>query len=464
MAESGNQPTLPATFAPGDVKDPEQRIGQLIANRYRLTRLLGCGGMGEVYLAEHITLRHPVAIKYMRPSIAADPQQASRFMREAHALSLLRHPHIVAIHDFGASSNELYLVMEFLDGKPLSSWLAGLPSLPPLEMVGELMDQALDALEAAHQGGIVHRDIKPENLFLSFHESKPILKLVDFGLAHIDEAVDRVGKLTSSGMIAGTPLYMSPEQCRSLSVGPSADLYSLGCVLTELLQGAPPFTASSPAELMAQHMFLPIPPLQRPAGSPPVPTALEKYRVELLQKSAAKRPQSASEARRRLREALHPAAEEALSAARQNALEDRHARLPRWEHASSPPTSAAPVQGSHIGWLSLSTPLASPSDLALGLAAQGLHLAPLQSAAALLSAPMMDALVLDAGTEEKKAAEVLAQLQSTPLAKRSLVCIASPDLPQINRLIAAGATDVLPAPITPDGLARKLQRIIRKKR
>jgi hypothetical protein len=114
--DSGDNPTLPAAFSQEDTLEPEQRTGQVIAGRYRLTRLIGRGGMGEVYLAEHIMLRSLVAIKYMRPSLAANPQNSSRFMREAQALSLLRHPHIVAVHDFGASSNDFYLVMEFLDG------------------------------------------------------------------------------------------------------------------------------------------------------------------------------------------------------------------------------------------------------------------------------------------------------------------------------------------------------------
>lgn len=465
MDEAGNKATLPATFSPQDTQEPEQRIGQIIANRYRLTRLLGRGGMGEVYLAEHVTLRHPVAVKYMRPSLAVDPQQSSRFMREAHALSLLRHPNIVAIHDFGATGNDLYLVMEFLDGKPLSSWLEELPQLPPIDQVLELLDQTLDALELAHNGGIIHRDIKPDNLFLLSHEDRLTVKLVDFGLAHIDEDVDRVGKLTSTGMIAGTPLYMSPEQCRSLAVGPSADLYSVGCMLTEMLQGLPPFTAASPAELMAQHMFLPVPPLRRPEGSPLVPAMLEKLRLELLQKSIVKRPASAAEVRRRIRE-IRQAEPEALSS-RHGALNDRSARIPRWGVAPSvPPPSAAPSAGGRVGWLTLATPLASPHELTLGLATQGIHLTPLASEAHLASseAADLDALVLDAGAEEHRATELLTQLQKSPLGRRILVCIHAPNLPLVNRLIAAGAADVVPAPITQEGLARKLQRALRRKR
>jgi serine/threonine-protein kinase len=469
MTDTGEQPTLPAVSAVEE-EEPEQRSGQLIAGRYRVVELLGRGGMGEVYLAEHVLLRHRVAIKYMRPALAADPQHSSRFMREAHALSMLRHPHIVAIHDFGASSSDFYLVMEYLDGKPFSSWLEGLPALPPLPLVGVLMDQALDALDFAHNHGIIHRDIKPDNLFLSFHDGQPILKLVDFGLAHIDESVDRVGKLTSTGMIAGTPRYMSPEQCRSLAVGPPADLYSLGCVLTELLQGEPPFAASSPAELLAQHMFLPVPPLRRDPGLPAVPAALEKLRLDLLQKTADKRPASAAEARRLLREALDPSRDEG----RQSAPVDRSARIPRWESPSTPPApassaAAVPGQEERIGWLSLTrTPLASPDDLALGLATQNLRLLSLPGAADLLApppgAPALAAVVLDAGNDEAAAAAFLEKLRAAPLAKRVLVCIHTPDLPLVNRLIAAGAADVMLAPVTPEGLARKLQRILRRKR
>ncbi|MCS6900112.1 MAG: serine/threonine-protein kinase [Myxococcales bacterium] len=467
MTNIGEQPTLPTV--PMESEELEHRSGQLIAGRYRVVKMLGRGGMGEVYLAEHVLLRHPVAVKYMRPALAADPQHSSRFMREACALSMLRHPHIVAIHDFGASSSDLYLVMEFLDGQPLSSWLEGLPVLPPIPLVGALLDQALDALDFAHRHGIVHRDIKPDNLFLAFHDGQPLLKLVDFGLVHIDESVDRVGKLTSTGMIAGTPRYMSPEQCRSLAVGPSADLYSLGCILTELLQGEPPFVASSPAELLAQHMFLPVPPLRRPPGLPAVPAALEKLRLDLLQKSPDKRPASAAEARRLLQEALDPSREEV----RQLLAVDRSARIPRWEAlAQSTLPSAAPVVPAgeqRIGWLSLTAvPLASPDELALGLATQGLHLALLPGAAELLApppgAPPLAAVVIDAGNDEPAATSLLEQLRATPLARRALVCIHTPDLPLVNRLIAAGAADVLLAPITPEDLARKLQRVLRRKR
>jgi serine/threonine-protein kinase len=466
MTDTGEQPTLP-TASVAEEQEPEQRSGQLIAGRYRVVSILGRGGMGEVYLAEHVLLRHPVAIKYMRPALAADPQHSSRFMREAHALSMLRHPHIVAIHDFGASSSDFYLVMEYLDGKPLSSWLEGLRELPPIPLVGVLMDQALDALDFAHNHGIIHRDIKPDNLFLSFHDGQPILKLVDFGLAHIDESVDRVGKLTSTGMIAGTPRYMSPEQCRSLAVGPPADLYSLGCVLTELLQGEPPFAASSPAELLAQHMFLPVPPLRRPPGLPAVPAALEKLRLDLLQKTAAKRPTSAAEARRLLREALDPSREEG----RQISAVDRAARIPQWESPAtpSPAVPAASAGEERVGWLSLTAaPLASPDELALGLATQGLRLVTFPRPTDLLSsppgAPSLAAVVLDAGNDEPAAASFLEKLRATPLARRALVCIHTPDLPLVNRLIAAGAADVMLAPITPEGLARKLQRILRRKR
>ncbi|RYE84561.1 MAG: serine/threonine protein kinase, partial [Myxococcales bacterium] len=247
--------TQPVVVNPVDRLDPGDRVGSTIGGRYRLLRVLGQGGMGTVYEAEHVSLAKRLAVKTMRPGMAADPHQASRFMREAQALALLHHPHIVEVFDFGSADGELFLVMELLPGRPLSAWLAALPTSPPIALVASLLDQALDAIEMAHRSGIIHRDLKPDNLFLSDAPGGLRLTLVDFGLAHVDEAIDRVGKLTSTGMIAGTPLYMSPEQCRSLSVSPSSDLYSLGCILTEMLQGTPPFDATSSAELMAQHMF-----------------------------------------------------------------------------------------------------------------------------------------------------------------------------------------------------------------
>jgi CheY-like chemotaxis protein len=194
--------------------------------------------------------------------------------------------------------------------------------------------------------------------------------------------------------------------------------------------------------------------------------------MDLLSKSASKRPASAAEARQRLREALLTDADP-LSAARQGALEDRSARIPRWDQApaSAGPRSAAPTSaaGGRVGWLGLTpAPLASPEELTLGLATQNIHLAPLRGAADLLSASPdalpLDALVLDAGTDEAAAVAFLEQLRAHPLGKRTLVCVHTPDLPSVNRLIAAGAADVMLAPITPEGLARKLQRVLRRKR
>jgi eukaryotic-like serine/threonine-protein kinase len=210
-------------------------------------------------------------------------------------------------------------------------------------------------------------------------------------------------------------------------------------------------------------MFLPVPALKRPADLPPVPPLLERLRVELLSKQAKQRPASAAEVRRRLREALDPARGEALLPGRKgDAVSDRAARLPSWEEA---PKAAPPTQvGGRVGWLSLAAPpAASAGELALGLAAQQIHLQALDSPEAAGHEPL-DALVIDAGGEAARATALLGKLAASPLGKRVLVCLRSPDMPTINQMIAAGAADVLPYPVTPEGLARRLQRMLRRRR
>jgi len=302
-----DDPTRASPFAFTGPADPEARVGLVLRGRFRLTRLLGKGGMGCVYQALDEELNRNVAIKMMKASLTATPNSPGRFYREAQALSLLQHRNIVEVFDFGIARGEPFLVMEYLEGVPLSSWMTDRRP-PPLGQVASFLDQSLDALQVAHEAGIIHRDIKPDNLFLllPFDGPRPWFKVLDFGLAHIDAAIDQVGKITSTGTVAGTPSYMSPEQCRSLSVTPASDLYSLGCVLTELLQGKPPFEAPCAAELMTLQMFEPVPPLARPTGEPPVPPLLDELRRELLAKRPERRPASAAEARRLLREAMAP--------------------------------------------------------------------------------------------------------------------------------------------------------------
>ena len=266
--------------------------GKVLANKYELQTRLGVGGMGEVYRATHLTLGVEVAVKIMHPQVAIIDEYTRRFRREAHAASLLHHRNVVRVTDFGEEQGLLYLVMELLRGESGAQWLHRSMIPPPLEEVAHVLSQVLDAFEAAHSAGIVHRDLKPENVFLAIEDDgKRIVKVVDFGLAHVDDYRDSGPTLTRQDIVSGTPEYMSPEQCRSLAVGASTDIYAIGCLLTEMLQLQPPFVGNA-VEVMTQQMFVPAPPLRRASTVPPVPPLLERLRLSLLAKHPEQRPQS----------------------------------------------------------------------------------------------------------------------------------------------------------------------------
>lgn len=273
-------------------------IGDVIDAKYRIIRLLGRGGMGAVYLAEHIALKRPVALKLMGEALRANEQYVRRFEREAKATFGLEHRNIVRVYDYGQEPAP-YLVMEWIEGETLKERLNQMQEPPPLAWVRHVMAQIFEALDAAHSNGIVHRDLKPENILLRADANSvaaPVLKVVDFGMARIADVADGEPTLTKLDFVAGTPAYMSPEQCRSLVVGPASDLYAAGCILTELLQLSPPFRSGSPAELMSQQMFAPPPQLLRPPAAQPVPPALERLRKALLAKHLHQRPASAAQA------------------------------------------------------------------------------------------------------------------------------------------------------------------------
>ncbi len=254
--------------------------------------------MGAVYLAEHLALGKPVALKLIGDALRANEQYVRRFEREAKATYGLEHRNIVRVYDYGREPAP-YLVMEWIDGETLKEHLNQLRQPPALTWVRHVMEQLFMALDAAHSNGIVHRDLKPENILLRNDPSSvsnPLMKVVDFGMARISELVDGEPTLTNVDFVAGTPAYMSPEQCRSLVVGPASDLYAAGCILTEMLQLSPPFRSGSPVELMSQQMFAPPPQLTRPSNAPVVPPALEKLRRALLAKHLHQRPASAIQA------------------------------------------------------------------------------------------------------------------------------------------------------------------------
>ncbi|MEU9572708.1 protein kinase [Streptomyces massasporeus] len=254
----------------------------LLAGRYRLDVEIGRGGMGEVWRAYDETLARAVALKLLLPQ-DTDATATSRFRLEAQTAGRLNHPNVVGVLDFGEYDNRLYLVMELVEGDSLAGVLTGSGALPAAQ-VADLAAQASAGLAAAHGQGIVHRDVKPANLLL---DTNGTLKIGDFGIARFLD--DPGAALTATGQIVGTGLYLAPERALGKQAGPASDMYSLGCVLYQLLSGRPPFQADTAVALLHQHLdSAPVPP--RELGVAGLPPAFENYLLGLLAKQPEDRP------------------------------------------------------------------------------------------------------------------------------------------------------------------------------
>jgi serine/threonine-protein kinase len=214
----------------------DELIGSIVADRYRVVSRVGTGGMGEVFLAEHVRIKRKCALKVMRRSMITDSTAVMRFNREAENASQISHPNVAAVYDFGETANGLiYLAMEFVDGEPLSDTLARERALTPVR-VSEIVRQAADALSVAHQVGILHRDLKPDNIMLSpTRTGTDLVKIVDFGIARVIGS--EAQSVTSTGIAVGTPDFMSPEQFAGEKLDQRSDIYSLALVAFNLLSG-----------------------------------------------------------------------------------------------------------------------------------------------------------------------------------------------------------------------------------
>lgn len=438
---------------------PATAVGTTLAGKYRLTRLLGQGGMGSVWAAEQVDLGVQVAVKLMHPHVAAQAEYVERFRREARAALILSHPNIVRLIDFGQHEQTFFLVMELINGQALDEWLAHCAELPALSLLVPICVDILDGLDAAHRHGIVHRDLKPENVILSRDaQDRQVAKVVDFGLAHVEDPTKDQPTLTRKDMVAGTPAYMSPEQSRSLAVGPSTDLYAFGCLLTELLQGRPPFEAPSAIETISQHLFMPPPPLDRPPQAEPVPPLLERLRLELLSKHPHQRPADALTTRARLLEAVDPDASAVRLPSRKEEMPGgaRAERVPAWNSAATAEISgAATSPAGRVSIVARAGSLLADPGLATGLTAQGLSV----SHARVIEPTNADVIVYDGASTDEAIAALSAMVGTTPV----LIVLQVLDTSAMRRLIEAGAADVLAAPVAPDVLARKLKRILRKR-
>jgi len=280
-------------------------LGQTLGS-YSILERLGAGAMGEVYLGEHRHLKRRVAIKLLAKELMSRPELLERFFMEARATSVIAHPGIVQIFDCEVDADgRPYIVMEYLSGETLGRELARRQGPLPVARAIRLARGIAEALEAAHEKGIIHRDLKPDNVFVS-PEPAATVKVVDFGIAKL------VGELraaslhqTHSGTIMGTPLYMSPEQCRgSGNLDYRTDLYSLGCVFFEMLAGRPPFVEEGMGELLVAHLRGTPPAVE--SLNPEVPAVVAALVTQLLSKEPSDRPLSMQEVAERLSATIAP--------------------------------------------------------------------------------------------------------------------------------------------------------------
>ena len=228
-------------------------VGSVLADRYHIVRRIGEGGMGQVYLAEHVKMRRRSAVKVLHQGMVNDPDAIARFNREASNASQIQHPNVAAIYDFGETEDGLiYLAMEFIDGEPLRKVIERQGALPAAQ-AADITRQVADALEAAHEMGIVHRDLKPDNIMIARgRNGEDVAKVVDFGIAKATTGDDQ--KVTRTGLAIGTPEYMSPEQLSGDALDNRTDIYSLGLVAFNMLTGQLPFPAVSSREAMIARL------------------------------------------------------------------------------------------------------------------------------------------------------------------------------------------------------------------
>ena len=253
------------TLCPADgialEKDPDSLVGTTLAGKYRIDARMNEGGMGTVYRGTHVLMDKTVAIKVLRPSLAADEKIVARFSREARAASRITHPNAISVTDFGEDeSGHVFLVMEYLSGKTLRHVIRDEGPLP-LARVVDITRQIGDALNAAHEQGVIHRDLKSDNIMLIDTMTGDHAKVLDFGIAKINEPDGGVDtNLTAPNLVIGTPQYMSPEQCSQDSeIDARSDIYSLGVILFEMLVGHVPFSGDSPTIVMMKHLQEPVP-------------------------------------------------------------------------------------------------------------------------------------------------------------------------------------------------------------
>jgi serine/threonine protein kinase len=277
-------PSASVTAVDADALKPGTLCGA-----YVLKKELASGGGGTVYEASHRILNRRAAVKVLRRQLAASPQMVARFVQEARAVNLIKHPSIVDIFEFDElPDGRPFYVMELLDGIDLRSILTERGRIPPAEVL-EILEPVCSALQAAHDLGIVHRDLKASNVFIANVGGTRVVKLLDFGIAKLLHPDAGEGGLTVVGTRLGTSYTMAPEQIRGDSVDARTDIYALGVVLYHLLTGQYPFRAETMTDIERQHLEAPVP---RPSQAAPVPPALDAIVLRCMEKTAERRYQT----------------------------------------------------------------------------------------------------------------------------------------------------------------------------
>jgi serine/threonine-protein kinase len=283
---------VPTQELPDAAPSMDALLGTVVDGRYRIDIRIGEGGMGVVYKATHTSLNKTIALKVLRGEMAKDAEVVQRFIQEAQAASSIGHENIIDISDFGRlPDGTVYFVMEYLNGQPLNDLIKRGGSIPVGEAM-QILRLIASALGAAHQRGIVHRDLKPDNIYLIKRgETANFVKVLDFGIAKVGGASN---KLTRTGMVFGTPHYMSPEQAAGQSVDARTDIYALGVIMYEMFTGRVPFDADTFMAVLTKHMFEKPEPMSNPHAERHL-GALEQITMRALEKKPENRYQTMHE-------------------------------------------------------------------------------------------------------------------------------------------------------------------------
>jgi eukaryotic-like serine/threonine-protein kinase len=273
--------------------------GQLFATRYQVERLVGSGAMGRVYRARHVRVRRTYALKLLHPRMLDDEKLRKRFQREAEIAGTLRHPNVASVVDAGEHEGLHFMVMEYADGPTLGELLVEGPLPAPRAL--RLLQQLCDGLAHAHERGLVHRDFKPDNVIVeTSSDGREVPRIIDFGIAILFDpeaaGIEQQERLTTAGLVLGTPHYMAPEQARGGPIDHRVDLFALGVLSFEVLCGCPPFEGDT-AEVVRANLSEPTPPMSQVAPHVEVDPLLEAWTRKLMSKRASDRPATARAAR-----------------------------------------------------------------------------------------------------------------------------------------------------------------------